>query len=90
MPIYGLIAILGAFCGAIAITVLRQYFGLDIALSVQVLFVFATSAIGLTIWNAYQVLWVRLKPPNNYATDVIAVAVIVLLPYLPVAEQALA
>jgi hypothetical protein len=36
------------------------------------------------------VLWVRWKLPNNYATDVIAVAVVVLLPFLPVAKQALA
>lgn len=90
MLIYGLIAILGAFCGAIATTVLRQHFGLAIELQVEVLCVFATSAAGLAIWNAYQALWVRWKLPNNYATDVIAVAVIVLLPFLPVVKQATA
>lgn len=88
--IYGLIAILAAFCGAISTTILRQHFGLDIELQVQVLCVFAASAAGLAIWNAYQVLWVRWKLPNNLATDVIAVALIVLLPFAPVAKLALA
>jgi uncharacterized membrane protein YjjP (DUF1212 family) len=90
MLIYALIAVLCALCGAIATTVLRQHFGLDIELNVQVLCVFASSAVGLAIWNAYQVLWIRWKLPNNYATDVIAVAVVVLIPFIPVAKQALA
>lgn len=89
MLIYGFIAILGGFCGAISATVLRQHFGLNIEFNVEVLCVFANSAAGLAIWNAYQSVWIRWRLLNNYATDVSAVAVVVLLPFLPVAKQAL-